>query len=65
MLIVNKSSYKLYNKQILKLKKIRIGLSMAISKLTDDLKISSMKEMISPSDLIEQLRCQKSNRNCC
>ena len=28
---------------------------MAISKLTDDLKIASMKEMISPSDLIEQL----------
>ena len=28
---------------------------MAISKLTDDLKITSMKEMISPSDLIEQL----------
>ena len=28
---------------------------MAISKLTDDLKIASMKEMISPSDLIDQL----------
>ncbi len=28
---------------------------MTISKLTDDLKISSMKELISPSDLIKQL----------
>ena len=28
---------------------------MTISKLTDDLKISSMKELISPSELIEQL----------
>lgn len=28
---------------------------MTISKLTDDLKISSMKELISPSKLIEQL----------
>ena len=28
---------------------------MTISKLTDDLKISSMKELISPSELINQL----------
>ena len=32
---------------------------MTISKLTDDLKISSMKELISPSDLIEQLPMTK------
>ncbi len=39
---------------------------MAISKLTDDLKIASMKEMISPSDLIEQLpMSEKSNTDCC
>ena len=33
---------------------------MTISKLTDDLKISSLKEMISPSDLIAELPLSES-----
>ena len=56
VLIANKTSYKVNREQINKLfNKLNLDQEMTISKLTDDLKISSMKELISPSDLIRQL----------